>query len=387
MFLYLILSYQNFPFVKQNYENLALFDGGWILPVTEQLLNGKKIYTEVNYAYGIIPVGIYFVFAHIFGNTPVCLFWVTGIVQILNMLLIFFVLKRYSNNVFSYTILLLIIVPLCFDKGISYTSPTPYEIMYLTSLTLVWKPFESRSKQRSIIIGLYLILPYFIKFGSHLIAGLTIFTLDLGYYIVNYKKKKISFSLFIKQQLYIGIGFFSSTVVLILGCLLYFPHEMALEFLWPYFRVLQYKKEFVHITTFPIYHNIGFFLGVQLPIIFVLALSIWAFFKNLNNIQQKEWNLMILTVFYLISCFIYFKNESYFYHYSWIAFIPAILINKLEFRLQIFFLIVTLPISINHARGAYKNIKFYESGKYHLIDTPSQDKLYFTDKQKRSFST
>ena len=190
LFLYLILSYQNFPFVKQNYENLALFDGGWILPVTEQLLNGKKIYTEVNYAYGIIPVGIYFVFAHIFGNTPVCLFWVTGIVQILNMLLIFFVLKRYSNNVFSYTILLLIIVPLCFDKGISYTSPTPYEIMYLTSLTLVWKPFESRSKQRSIIIGLYLILPYFIKFGSHLIAGLTIITLDLGYYIVNYKRKK-----------------------------------------------------------------------------------------------------------------------------------------------------------------------------------------------------
>ena len=117
--------------------------------------------------------------------------------------------------------------------------------MYLTSLTLVWKPFESRSKQRSILIGLYLILPYFIKFGSHLIAGLTIITLDLGYYIVNYKKKKISFSLFIKQQLYIGIGFFSSTVVLILGCLLYFPHEMALEFLWPYFRAIQYEKEFV----------------------------------------------------------------------------------------------------------------------------------------------
>ena len=57
----------------------------------------------------------------------------------------------------------------------------------------------------------------------------------------------------------------------------------------------------------------------------------------------------------------------------------------MEFRLQIFFLIVTLPISINHARGAYNNIKLYESGKYHLIDTPSQDKLYFTDKQKRSF--
>ena len=79
------------------------------------------------------------------------------------------------------------------------------------------------------------------------------------------------------------------------------------------------------MTTFPIYHNIGFFLGIQLPIILVLVLSIWAFIKNLDDSQDQEWSLIILTVFYIISCFVYFKNES-FYHYAWIAFIPAILI-------------------------------------------------------------
>ena len=265
-----MLSYQYFPYVKQSYDNLALFDGGWIIPVTEQLLSGKNLYTEVNFAYGIIPVGIYYICALFFENTPACLFWVTGTVQILNMLLIFFILKRYSNNVFSYTVLLLLMVPLCFDKGISYTPATPYEIMYLTSLTLLWKPFALRSKRRSIIIGCYLILPYFIKFGSHLIAGLTIFFIDIGYYILRNTKRKYSFTLFIRHQLYIGIGFFISTIILIIGCIFYFPYEMAIEFLWPYFRAIQYEKEFVHMTTFPIYHNIGFFLGIQLPIMLVL---------------------------------------------------------------------------------------------------------------------
>jgi hypothetical protein len=160
---------------------------------------------------------------------------------------------------------------------------------------------------------------------------------------------------------------------------------MALEFLWPYFRAIQYEKEFVHMTTFPIYHDIGFFLGIQLPIILVLAFSIWAFIKNLDNIQHQEWSLMILTVFYIISCFVYFKNESYFYHYAWIAFIPTILIMKSGLKVSIFFLIVILPISINLARGIYSNIKVSESGKYVLVDTPSQDNLYFTDNQKDSF--
>ena len=58
---------------------------------------------------------------------------------------------------------------------------------------------------------------------------------------------------------------------------------------------------------------------------------------------------------------------------------------EIDIKVKDNFLIAILPISFNLARGIYSNIKASESGKYLLVDTPSNDKLYFTDKQKISF--
>ena len=60
-------------------------------------------------------------------------------------------------------------------------------------------------------------------------------------YILRNKKKEYSFSLFIKNQFYIGFGFYKCHYSHYRMHIL-FSHEMAIEFLWPYFRAIQYER-------------------------------------------------------------------------------------------------------------------------------------------------
>lgn len=382
--LYLLGTALFFPFEKQAFSVMALFDNGWIIAITEQILQGKKLYTEVAYVYGPIPIIVYLPFAKLFGNNPQTLFWVTGIIQVLNILLIYKLFRSLIRPNKSIIIILLIIFPTCFDLGISYTSYTPYEIMYLVGLGFIWRPYAERSWKRSILLGIYFIIPYFIKFGSHLIAGLVILILDTSYLLLR-DNEKLKFRNYITHQLIVGASFGLSVSLLVFIVFFYLPKPMAIEFLWPMFMVTQYSDAFGY-SPFPKYYNLGFFLGIQLPILVCLILGFFTlastFLKKNNSLN---WPLFIYPLFYLIASFVYLKNENYFYHYGWIPCIALPFLFNYSKKTQIAVLILLLPLIINKTRHIHNNIEKNFTQHYVKAATPSGDYLYFTKDQNESF--
>ena len=254
-------------------------DNGYVLSVTQMLMRGKLLYQGVAWLYGSIPIGLYYLFASVVGNSPNTFLSFEFIWSIPVAFLIYILVRRRLS--FLYTLLFLALLfqvenPL--SKQIIYEK---FELIFLLLAALTWKPLEKRTTLHCLAFGLLIALLQFTKFGPHIAFAIALVLLDVLQVVQKGFSRDYLRLAFTKNILTFGFYLFVLAIA-VCGMALFLNPTVIKDVLWPSFMQSSYS----YVTSderFPRYFNLGYFIQAQACPLAGLAACLWAIFRLLRS--------------------------------------------------------------------------------------------------------
>ena len=153
-------------------------DGGQYLWVIDQLRQGRHLFTEVHWYYGVIPLWAYQGFARALGNSAetfafyslTCMTWNAGLAC--------WWLSRLMALRWAAAGVLVILAPWLVRNAITLIH-APWQITALLLLAIAWKPMSERGVMRQIGLGALIASMLMIKMPMFVAGAATLFVTDL----------------------------------------------------------------------------------------------------------------------------------------------------------------------------------------------------------------
>lgn len=153
-------------------------DGGQYLWVVDQLQHGRRLYTDIHWYYGIIPLWAYRAWALVSGNSAQTygLYTLSGMA--VNAGLACWWLSRLMSLRRAVAGVCLTLAPWLVRNAL-INIHVPWELTSLLLLACAWQPVEKRSRLRQAVLGVLLVTMVMIKMPLMLAGGFALFVTDL----------------------------------------------------------------------------------------------------------------------------------------------------------------------------------------------------------------
>ena len=154
-------------------ENMQ--DQGFVLVVTQELLQGRVLYEQIFTPYGPIPHLLYAGFARLCGNSPANYEGYQHMLDAVILGLIYLLLRRYLSV--AATLLIYVLALSHFEAtAMVYFN---CDLICVLLLSFVWKPIEDRTWGRCLLYGFLFGMLHFSKFGGQIVAALAFILIEI----------------------------------------------------------------------------------------------------------------------------------------------------------------------------------------------------------------
>ncbi len=153
-------------------------DGGQYLWVVDQLDRGRRLYAEVHWYYGIIPLWCYRAWAACLGNSAATYCLCTFTVMAANAGLACWWLSRLMSLRWAVGGVVLTLMPWLIRNSVANIH-VPWEVTSLLLLACAWQPLAVRTASRQILLGALLVMMVMIKVPLMLAGGFALFATDV----------------------------------------------------------------------------------------------------------------------------------------------------------------------------------------------------------------
>jgi hypothetical protein len=241
------------------------------LHLNDELLPGKRLYSEVFSQYGPATAYLNALVARVFGNTARALMLFQTSLAIVVLLQVYVLVRRRLSPwraVLFTTIAVLPWIPSAAGGPGAYIQPYGgFERIILLAAALSWRPLLERTRWRNIILGLLLASLQWFKFGSAFIAGAGLFATDLIILAHLKQVHRRSWKTLVAANALILAGFLAGECALWIYLASTQPWPIARDVLWPVYMVSNYAGYVTWNTRFIDWENLGYFIGAQLPLV------------------------------------------------------------------------------------------------------------------------
>lgn len=307
------------------------------LLVADRLLAGETLYQDVASPYGPLPAYAYAAWAVLFGSSVASFNAFLLAVSLLNLGLVYLLLRRFAAPGVSLLVAGVGMVPSLLVPGSllgGYTVSTylPVERLFLILTALAWCPPPGRSPARAARIGVVLGLWQGVKFGGAFFAGAAVLLVDLlalharpggeRDWVGWFRSLLVTLAAFLAvQAAWVGYAFLALSP------------QVALDFLWPSYALETYSAWVADGERWPSWQGWSLFLGQYLsPVVGALAgvAALGWYLRRAGELpggdagrEVRGLALLLPLVFYLIASFAYFRQVYHFLQFAWVLVIPA----------------------------------------------------------------
>lgn len=304
-------------------------DGGFILNTVDNLLHGKQLYLDSFYPYGPLPISLYAWLSRFFGNTTTAFSYYLLGVHLACILLIIAVLARAKCDVGATLIVLLGLYPFCVRPlGLQYS----FEELCILEVIALWQPPAQRPPARSLLLGAFLGMMQWIRFGSALGPIIGVAAVD---FLSVYTDKEGLAGPWLRKLLAAGslvLGAFCMVEgSLLIQLFVTLPGDVARDVAWPYFMRASYDvyaPQDRHLRWL----SLNYFLGNQLGAVPALVSTLFSLaallvspkLRQLVSLEnQTAYRLFIPAVAYMIDAAFLFQQVWHYYVGAWLLALSA----------------------------------------------------------------
>ena len=165
-------------------EDFVVFEQGHNLFLVDQILAGKRLYRDVFSQYGPLPIYLHTAWAACVGNTARGYVALMGCLTLVNVALLYQVLRRSVPGAMALgwlaaAVLPFLVLPGSFTAGQLYALYPVCERLLLLFVALAWVDPRMRSPRRAVVLGVLLGAMQWVKFGGAFMAGGALLIADL----------------------------------------------------------------------------------------------------------------------------------------------------------------------------------------------------------------
>jgi hypothetical protein len=303
-------------------------DEGLNLLVAGVVNRGGVLYRDLAYPYGPLPAYLHAAIARAFGDTPLVYLSYLIATSSMTVALAFVLLRRAADTgvatfVTAVGIVTTIIIPGSLIGGQTTAAYVPVERAALLAAALCWRAPDRRSPSRSIALGTTLGLWQAVRFGGAFVAGGSIVILD-ALCLASAGLSRRHVGRWIRSSAIIAAAFVVIELLWIVVAFAVLPRGIAQDAIWPAY-VLEAYGEWVSsaIRWLPwggwrlfVVQYLVPFSGGLLGLLGVLRSA------RQSTDDQDDRALFLPLIFFIVGCFIYFKQVHHFRQFMW-TLVPA----------------------------------------------------------------
>ena len=304
-----------------------LGDEGHSLFAASRLLQHARLYRDVAYVYGWLPVTAYLPAARVFGNTPVVyleflLFW-----SVVGLLIGYLVIRRLlpplaATLVVIAGLLPVFVIPGSLLGGYVSTFYIPMERAAILSAVLIWRPPHQRSSARSAALGCIPVLMQMLKFGPGIVLVAALIALDAVVLLADRRPGELAVSLraatIVGAVFVVGEGVFAAAVLLAL------PFDVGADVLWPSYLREAYPS---WSSRWPGWNGWKLVVAQYGNPIAGAILSIVSWVLILRRSRTAEpgaARFLLPTLLFVFGMFSFFRTVDHFRQFAWMLTIGAV---------------------------------------------------------------
>lgn len=295
-------------------------DPAYSLFVTSEVLGGARLYQDVAYVYGWLPVALYSAFAAVFGNTPIVYLQFLLVVSTLNLALAYVLLRRVLQPGLAAFVTIVGLLPVFLVPGSllgGYISSfyLPLERTVLLLVALAWRPPARRSTAASAVLGVLVAVLQAIKFGPGIVLLAVLIAFDA---VLTALDPARPLSRWLRHALTIAGVAAAGEAVIAAAAFALLPRPVAWDLIWPDYLVHSYPPAARRWPGWAGWRvTIGQYANPLAGSV-LSAIGGWLSFRRaIREPESRAAVFMIFPLLFVAGAFTFFRTEHHFRQFAW----------------------------------------------------------------------
>jgi len=295
-------------------------DAGYSLFVASAVLDGARLYRDVAYPYGWLPVALYTTVAALFGNTPTVYLQFFAAFSTAGLVLAFALFRRFLplGATLAVTIgglLPVFVVPGALLGGYISSYYMPVERLLLVLAALIWRPPVARTPARSACLGVVVAALQMTRFGPGVVLMVVLLAVDAILVMGTPRRRAATF---LRSALPMVAAAAAGEFALAVAAFALLPRPIALDVLWPAYFVKVFASG---VHRWPDVSNwrlvVAQYFNPGASIALTVA-GIWTVARRRHPTGDRESALFLLPVLFAGGIFTVFKTDHHLRQFAWV---------------------------------------------------------------------
>jgi len=292
-------------------------DPGFALMVAREVLSGARLYADIAYQYGALPVYLYAAVARVFGNTPFVYLQFLLVGSLVTIALFYALVRRVLSVRDAFIVTLagaipVLLIPGAFLGGYVSSYYIPVERILMLTAAVAWQPPPVRSVRRAIALGACLGMMQLVRFGPGLALAAVVMCADLAWQL----RERRDWRVWIRAEVFVFLTIGAIETIRVAGAFAVLPRPVAMDVVWPSYILDSYQG----VASRPGWY--GWAMGVgqyfnPLTSIALVLLGFGAMLASRARVPGDEVAQMLLPSFYLVGVAGLFRSEFHFFQAAW----------------------------------------------------------------------
>jgi hypothetical protein len=303
-------------------RNAAFLFGeqGFSLFVANEVLHGARLYRDVAYPYGWLPVAMFVACARMFGNTPVVYLQFLLVTSVAGLACAYAALRRFLPPGPSAFVTIVGLMPVFLLPGSllgGYTTAfyQPVERLFLVLTVLAWQPPRRRTVSNAAALGAIAVGMQACKFGPGLVLLAVLFALDVALIAID---RQASWAAWARcGTVTVGIAA-AGECVLASAAFALLPRPVAADVLWPAYFIGTYPPSAARWPALTNWRLVAAQYANPIAGMVVTAAGLAMLWQRRSGAADDErWGLMVLPALFVAGAFTFFRTDHHFRQFGW----------------------------------------------------------------------
>lgn len=295
--------------------NFLFSDEGHALLAASVTQDGGQLYRDLYSPYGPLPSSLWTIVAHVAGNTPTAFGALQGALNVVVMLLVFGVLRRWLSASWALAFAVVCVLPSVMIRGQIYGGYwanvySNVERVIIAALFLAWRPPTERSAARSVALGALLGSLQWIKFGTATFIGAGFVAAEVIAWWQQGASAKAA------RQFFVVIAVAAAMeAAFVLWAVASLPWLVARDVIWPSFGMRMYLTPLLDVPRFPPFAPQVFLFRRDAAVLCGFILGALVLWQKRRSPQAPVVSLWLGA--YVVGSVGLFRHVYHYYGYAW----------------------------------------------------------------------
>jgi hypothetical protein len=300
-------------------------DEGNSLFVASRLLQHARLYRDVAYIYGWLPITLYLPAARVFGNTPVVylqflLFW-----SMVGLLLGYAVVRQLLWPLAATVVVVIGLLPVFLIPGSllgGYISAfyMPIDRVVILAALLAWQPPSHRSTLRGVVLGTFPVVMQLLRFGPGIVLLAAIILVDtLALWT---EPPPAVLRVWLRTVGLMTVVSLAGELVIAICAITTLPHDVAVDLIWPSYLRAAYPA---WSARWPTWNGSRLLVAQYANPIAGAVLSLGSaalIFSRRESLRGARF--LLAPLLFLLGMFSFFRTVDHFRQFAWMLTIGAL---------------------------------------------------------------